>query len=72
MYGVGRDGEALLEGFENGGDAVGKSYDGGANGVKVGIGVVDEGLENLNLVTGGGEGLDNAGREMLAEVGTRQ
>lgn len=44
MYGVGRDGEALLEGFENGGDAVGESYYGGANGVKAGIDVVDEGL----------------------------
>lgn len=72
MYSGGRDGEALLERFEDGGDAVGESNNGRASGVKVGIDVVDEGLENLNLVTGGGKGLDNAGGEVLVEAGTLQ
>lgn len=40
----GRDGEALLEGFEDGGDAVGESYDGGANGIKTGVDIIDKGL----------------------------
>lgn len=71
VYGSGRDREALLEGLEDGGDAVGESYDGGADGVKTGIDVVDEGLEDLDLVAGGCEGLDNASRCVLVEVGTR-
>lgn len=69
MYGSGRDRKALLEGFEDGGDAVGESYDGGANCVKTSVDIIDEGLEDLNLVASGCEGLDNAGRCVLVEVG---
>lgn len=71
MYGSGRDRKALLEGFEDGGDAVGESYDGGADGVKTGVNVIDEGLEDLDLVAGGCEGLDNADRCVSVEVGAR-